>query len=366
MQRRIRYSPRRVRWRRVSLGLGLTLLLLFALLGGTAWLFSRDGGSTAGTSESAGTKAGESSALKDEILEDTPTAGEPPLTDWSETEPFSVVVIGVDTRANDVGRADTIIVVTVDPVKKAAMLVSIPRDVMALVPGYESRRINELFSIGGAELVMASAETLLGVPIDFYITIDFEGFRRIIDQLGGIEIDVKYDINDYRFPNADDTGFDPFVIKSGVHYMGGETLLRYVRTRFDDRRGDFGRIDRQQQVLVALKTQLLTFQNLVKVPFLLDDFAGIIDTNFPVFTSPQRVLDLARLGAEIPRERVYSRVIDYEGNLVQDVTLPSGAEVLRPNLPAVRGMMEHSIAAMGQLQPLEGQEATVQQADVEP
>ena len=135
------------------------------------------------------------------------------------------------------------------------------------------------------------------------------------------------------FPNEDDTGFDPFVIKSGVQHMDGDTLLRYVRTRFDDPRGDFGRIDRQQQAVVALK-QLLTFQSLVKAPLLVDELHQMVDTNFPI--ASQRVVGLARLGLEIPLERVYSEVIDYEGNLVYDDELESGAKVLRPNLPAVR------------------------------
>lgn len=354
------------RWR-VILGLGLAAALLFSFLGATAWVVTQDGLSWAsgtGTDQSElGKDSGGSSAVEKKILEDTPTTEELPSQDWTDTETFSVAIIGVDTRANDVGRADTIMVVTIDPVKKAAMLVSIPRDLLASVPGYESRRINELFSIGGAELVMESAEILLGTPIDFYLTIDFEGFRRIIDALGGVEIDVKYDINDYRFPNADDTGFDPFVIKAGTHHMNGETLLRYVRTRFDDPRGDFGRIDRQQQALVALKSQILTFQSLVRIPLLINELHGMVDTNFPLY--PQRVVALARLGLEIPRERVYSEVISYDGNLVQDIVIDE-RKVLRPNVYAVRAMMEQRIAAMGQLEPLQGQQASIQQADVEP
>ena len=349
------------------LGLGLAAVLLLSFLGATAWVATRDGfswvnGAGAGQAE-PGRDSGGSSAVEKKILEDTPTTEELPSQDWTDTETFSVAIIGVDTRANDVGRADTIMVVTIDPVKKAAILVSIPRDLLASVPGYESRRINELFSIGGAELVMQSAEILLGTPIDFYLTIDFEGFRRIIDALGGVEIDVKYDINDYRFPNADDTGFDPFVIKAGVHHMNGETLLRYVRTRFDDPRGDFGRIDRQQQALVALKSQILTFQSLVRIPLLMNELHGMVDTNFPLY--PQRVVALARLGLAIPRERVYSEVISYEDNLVQDIVIDE-RKVLRPNVYAVRLMMEQRIAAMGQLEPLQGQQASIQQADVEP
>lgn len=367
MRRRVHYTSRRVPWWRVLFGLGLALLLILGFFGATAWLVNRDGSSTAeltgATQPSEGKDAGESSAVEKKILEDTPTTEEPPSLDWPDTEPFSVVIIGVDTRASDIGRADTIIVATIDPEKKAAMLVSIPRDVLASVPGYESRRINELFSIGGAELVLESAEILLGTPIQFYLTIDFEGFRRIIDALGGVEIDVKYDINDYRFPNADDTGFDPFIIKKGVHHMNGDTLLRYVRTRFDDPRGDFGRIDRQQQALVALKSQILTFQSLVRIPLLLNELYGTVDTNFPLH--PQRVIALARLGVAIPRERVYSEVIGYEDNLVYDVVIDE-RKVLRPNVYAVRSMMDQRIAAMGQLEPLEGQQASIQQADVEP
>ncbi len=367
MQRRVHYSPRRApRWR-LFLGLGLAVVLLLSFLGATAWVVNRDGfswGSGTGANQAEpGNDAGGNSPVEKKILEDTPTTEELPSQDWTDTETFSVAIIGVDTRANDVGRADTIMVVTIDPVKKAAMLVSIPRDLLASVPGYESRRINELFSIGGAELVMESAEILLGTPIDFYLTIDFEGFRRIIDALGGVDIDVKYDINDYRFPNADDTGFDPFVIKAGMHHMDGDTLLRYVRTRFDDPRGDFGRIDRQQQALVALKNQILTFQSLVKIPLLMNELHGMVDTNFPLY--PQRVVALARLGLAIPRERVYSEVISYEDNLVQDIVIDE-RKVLRPNVYAVRLMMEQRIAAMGQLEPLQGQQASIQQADVEP
>ena len=370
MQRRVHYSPRRLPWPRVVIGLVTAIVLLLLFLGGTAWMLNRQGDTTAGRAETSEgpTREGPegNSAVKEKILEDTPTAEESAIPVWTEEEPLSVAVIGVDTRANDVGRADTIIVVTIDPVKKAAMLVSIPRDVVSLVPGYENLRINELFGYGGAELVMRSAEILLGIPIQYYITIDFDGFRQIIDELGGVEIDVPYDINDHSFPNDDDTGFDPFIVKSGVHHMDGDTLLRYVRTRFDDSRGDFGRIDRQQQTLVALKTQLLTFQSIAKAPLLLDDFSSMVDTNFPVVSNFQKTMALAWLGLDIPRERMYSFVIDYEGNLVNDDELESGAKVLRPNLPAVRSMMQESLAAMGQLQPLAGQEATVQQADVEP
>lgn len=367
MQRRVHFTSRRVPWVRVLLGLGLAVVLLFAFLGATAWFInsgeSLTGDRTNATQPATENDSGEDSAVGKKILEDTPTTEEPPSLDWTDTETFSVVIIGVDTRANDVGRADTIIVATIDPVKKAAMLVSIPRDVLASVPGYESRRINELFSSGGAELVMTSAENLLGIPIDFYLTIDFEGFRRVIDTLGGVEIDVKYDINDYRFPNADDTGFDPFIIKAGVHHMNGDTLLRYVRTRFDDPRGDFGRIDRQQQALVALKSQLLTFQSLVRIPLLLNELHSTVDTNFPLH--PQRVGALARLGLAIPRERVYSEVISYEGNMVYDDVIDE-RNVLRPNTYAIRSMMQQRIAAMGQLEPVEGHQASIQQADVEP
>ena len=368
MQQRIHSLVGRLPWLRILAGLAAAAVLLVSFLGTTAWLVNRDSAAPPGPAETLDAAdpvtPKDSTAVEKKILETTPAADEPAIPEWTGTDPFSVVVIGIDSRANDVGRADTIVVVTVDPEKNAAMLVSIPRDVVSLVPGYQDLRINELFGYGGAGLVMQSAEILLGIPISYYITLDFEGFRRIIDELGGVDIDVKYDINDYRFPNADDTGFDPFIIKRGVHHMDGDTLLRYVRTRFDDPRGDFGRIDRQQQALVALKSQHLTWQGIAKAPLLIDELYSMVDTNFPVVANATTVMALARLGMDIPRERMYSFVIDYE--VVDDDELNSGAKVLRPNLPAVRSKIEASLAAMGQLQPLAGQEASIQQADVEP
>ena len=351
------------------MGAGVVVLLLLAFAGGAAWFLNEDEEAPAEPAAASSPAAAETPAtgdsVSDKIIESARAVGEKLIPDWPESERFSVLVIGVDTRQYDVGsRADTLIVVTIDPERQAALLVSIPRDMMALIAGYEDRRINELYAYGGADLVVKSAEYLLGMPIQYYLTIDFEGFRRMVDTLGGVEIDVKYDINDSKFPNADDTGFEPFVIKRGVHHMDGDTLLRYVRTRFDDPRGDFGRIDRQQQALVALKTQLLTYQTIGKIHLLLGEFQSMVDTNFPI--SPQRALALGMLGLEIEPDRIYSEVIDYEGNLVWDVELESGAKVLRPNLPAVRSMMEQSLLAIGQLQPVAGQEATLQQADVEP
>ena len=368
MQRRVHYSPRRLPWRRVLLGVSLFAVLLLTFGVGAAWFLNREGEATAGQpgtpSRPAAETPGAGSSVPDKILEGARAAGNKIIPEWPEAEPFSVLIIGVDTRKNEVGRADTLIVVTIDPEKKAALLVSIPRDVLPLMPGYQNRRINELFAVGGAELVLESAAYLLGIPIQFYVTLDFEGFRRIIDVLGGVEIDVKYAINDQKFPNADDTGFDPFVMPAGRQYMDGDTLLRYVRTRFTDPRGDFGRIDRQQQALLALKSQLLTHESIPKIPLILAEFRGTLDTNFPI--SLQRGLALANLGLAIPRERIYSKVIDYEGNLVRDVELASGAKVLWPDLAAVRGMMERELLAMGQLEPVAAQEATLQQADVEP
>jgi LCP family protein required for cell wall assembly len=351
----------------VFIGLGLAIVLLVTFIGGTVWLLNRQGSSEAsGTDSGEAVSSEQSDEFKEKLFKNTPSVEDSAKPEWTEKDPVSVIFIGIDAREFDVGRADTIIVVTIDPVKKAAMLVSIPRDVVSLVPGYENLRINELFGYGGPELVRKSAEILLGIPIQYYVTIDFDGFKHIIDELGGVEIDVKYDINDYRFPNRDDTGFDPFIIKSGIHHMDGDTLLRYVRTRFDDPRGDFGRIDRQQQALVALKTQLLTFQSLAKATLLISDLSGLVDTDFPIVTSPQKAIALGWVGMDISRERIYSFVVDYEGDLVKDDELSTGAKVLRPNLAAVRSKMQESLAAMGELQQVAGQEATLQQADVEP
>jgi len=364
MRKRVRFAPRHSLHQRLLQGLGVLAITLLAMTVGALWATWESEPATTGavTSSAAPRAVSTDQTVAQRILSSAREAGERVIPDWPDTNQFSVLLIGTDRRPNDVGRADVLLVVTVDPVRRAALLTTIPRDVLATLPGYTSHRINELLAIGGPELTLKGVQHLLGVPISYYVLVNFQGFRQVVDTLGGVDIEVKQDINDYWFPNEDDTGFEPFILKKGKYHMNGDMLLRYVRTRHDDPRGDFGRGERQQQVLMALKEQLLTPATLIKLPILVNQLQKMVETNFPV----SRVLPLAKLGQSIPRERIYTKVIDYQDNLVQDATTDSGAYVLIPHVPNIQRMMADRLARLGQLAPIGSQEVSLRQADIEP
>jgi polyisoprenyl-teichoic acid--peptidoglycan teichoic acid transferase len=158
-----------------------------------------------------------------------------------EKDPFSVLMLGVDS-ISDKGRTDTIIVLTVNPNTNSAKMLSIPRDTRTEIvgKGYEDK-INHAHAFGGVEMAMDTVENFLDIPIDYYMKVNMEGFKDIVDAVGGVTV-----TNDLDFTEA------------GVHYpvgeisLTGEEALPYVRMRKQDPNGDFGRNTRQRQVIQAV------------------------------------------------------------------------------------------------------------------
>ena len=103
----------------------------------------------------------------------------------------TVMIMGVDERKDDVGRSDTLMLATVDPKKKSASLLSIPRDTRVHVPGYGYDKINVAYSLGGHNLTQDTVEEFLDTPVDHYVLIKVPAFKRIIDAIGGVDIDVE-------------------------------------------------------------------------------------------------------------------------------------------------------------------------------
>lgn len=174
----------------------------------------------------------------------------------------NILVMGVDEAAS---LSDTLMLVSFDTRSgqepKVAM-VSIPRDLWVEIPGFGSAKINSAYSIGeqtgypggGARLSAKTVETVFGQPVHYYFALDFAGFRRAIDAVGGVEVEVKEDIYDPFFPDGAG-GYDPYSIEAGPHHLDGEAALKYTRSRFTT--SDFDRADRQQQVLLAARDKLL-------------------------------------------------------------------------------------------------------------
>ncbi|MBE7474832.1 MAG: hypothetical protein DPW09_14230 [Anaerolineae bacterium] len=183
------------------------------------------------------------------------------LAAWQSGQ-LNVLILGQDRRPGETGpvRTDTLILAAFDPQQPQAALLSIPRDLWVDIPGQGANRINTAHYFGeltqpgyGPELAKQTVQNNFGPTLHGYILVDFAGFVALIDALGGIEVDVPETIVDENYP-TDDYGYTTIVIPAGPQHMDGATALIYARTRHTD--SDFGRSQRQQQVLRALVKRL--------------------------------------------------------------------------------------------------------------
>jgi LCP family protein required for cell wall assembly len=179
--------------------------------------------------------------------------------------PISLLLLGIDERENDKGRTDTMIVVTVNPNKNTTKMISIPRDTYTKIIGFEKEdKINHAYAFGGIEMAKASVEDLLQIPIDYTISINMEGFIGLVDAVEGVDIEnnLAFEVDDYMY-------------ELGSIHLQGEQALAFVRMRYDDPNGDFGRQERQKIVLDAVTNKLITLNSLWKYKELL----GIVGEN---------------------------------------------------------------------------------------
>ena len=187
----------------------------------------------------------------------------------------NIMVLGVDRRNEDVGRSDTLFIVTADPDTKQLSMLSVPRDTRVLIPGYGYDKINHAYSLGGHKLTEKSVERLLNMPIDHYVLIDFKAFYKIIDALGGVDIYV--DKRMYYEDPWDDNGGLVIDIQPGLQLMDGETAIQYVRYR--DSEGDIGRVARQQKFLKAVMDRVATPSIQTRIPTLNYEISSAVETD---------------------------------------------------------------------------------------
>ncbi|MGD7052974.1 LCP family protein [Sutcliffiella horikoshii] len=195
-------------------------------------------------------------------------------------DPFSVLIMGIEDYSTngENGRTDTLIVATLNPKEKTMKLLSIPRDTLVYYEhlGYESR-INHAHAYGGKEMTIEKVEELLEVPIDYYSTVNFEGFKNVIDILGGVEVEVPFD-----FTEKSDVDNSILEFTEGPMNLNGEEALAYARMRKQDPRGDFGRNDRQKQIIQAAMSEMLKPGNLLKVDNIAKEMGKNVQTNIRV------------------------------------------------------------------------------------
>ncbi|AGT33682.1 transcriptional regulator [Geobacillus genomosp. 3] len=183
--------------------------------------------------------------------------------------PISILLIGVDERKGDKGRADTLIVMTVNPNKQSIEMVSVPRDTRTEIVGKGTKdKINHSYAFGGVEMTMATVEHFLDIPIDYYIKVNMESFRDIVDAVGGVTVN-----NPFAFT------YEGTYFPKGEITLNGAEALKYSRMRYDDPRGDFGRQDRQKQIIQAIIEKGASFSSLTNYSDVLAAIGKNIKTN---------------------------------------------------------------------------------------
>jgi LCP family protein required for cell wall assembly len=230
----------------------------------------------------------------------------------------NILLLGGDSRGEDSGRSDSVMVASIDPVTKKATLMSILRDTYVNIPGHGQSRLNAAFSYGGPDLTRQTVSDLLGIPIQYYVYTDFNGFIALVDSVGGIDLDVEKDM--HYTSKADKHQFD-IDLKKGMQHMDGKTALQYVRFRHDAT-SDFTRTERQRKFITELGGKIQSTSSLIKLPSILNSISPYIETNL----STTEMLQLASLGFNIDATTVAKQQIP-PNELVRGETI-KGAQVL--------------------------------------
>lgn len=192
-----------------------------------------------------------------------------------DAEPFAALILGVDVEDGGVSRSDTIIVATVNPRTESMKMVSIPRDTLVELPNGLMEKMNAAYATGGAQRAREMVGDYLDIDIDFYATLDFNGLIELVDAVGGITIDSELAFSESNFADPK----NPIQIKEGIQTLNGAQALGYARMRKKDPRGDFGRQDRQQEVIVEVLNELVSFNSLTNLTGILDAVQPYLKTN---------------------------------------------------------------------------------------
>lgn len=294
-----------------------------------------------------------------------PIPGSVQLVDEGDSDIVNILLIGsgVENPENP-GLADSLMVVSVNRTAGAVSLLSIPRDLYVYVPGFGMNKINTAYLYGetraveggGAGLMAETIRYNLGLTVDYYARVDFNGFSEIIDMVGGINITVDCAIEDWRLKSPELDKHDPenwemFTLWAGVYHMDSDLALWYVRSRRTSSDLDRGR--RQQDVIRALWRAIRSQGVLETLPVIWDDVLATVDTNLTladvVGMSPLALaLDTADLSYFTFRMRhELSNAISPAGQqilvperdavaeLMQQVVLPPNASQIRPERPTI-------------------------------
>lgn len=264
----------------------------------------------------------------------------------------NILLLGSDTdqKFNGTYLAQTDIIVTIDPASKTVGMLSIPRDFYINVPGHGMRKLDEAFGLGGVDLSRQTIQQDFGIPINYYAWVGLDGFIKVIDEVGGVDVDVSHPIVDGNYP--DDVGKsanDPYAIERlyippGPQHLDGPTALEYVRSRHADLVGDFGRSARQQQVLTALKPKLENPAIFSKLSNIANDLKDYLKTDMQL-PDVLKLMNFARsLNLTQIKRLTLGPPYSTSGTAPAGSGPDAGADVVFPNceaiIPAIAQMLQ--------------------------
>lgn len=251
----------------------------------------------------------------------------------------NILVIGIGGAGHPGGQlADTIMIVSVDPINNEVAMLSVPRDLYLRVPDYYSMRINEIHSVGennkdqrakggGPTLLAENLSRILGINVHYFVRVDFQGFIQAVDTVGGVDITVEKSVFDPFIETRFGSGKYGFSIKPGQYHMDGPTALQYGRSRKTS--SDFARADRQQDVLVALKNKILslsTLTNPVKVSGLISAAGNHLRTDLSI----EEIMKLIEIAKRINDSTITNFVLTNAGDNFLASRNIGGAAVMVP------------------------------------
>ncbi|WP_066172798.1 LytR family transcriptional regulator [Bacillus marinisedimentorum] len=227
-----------------------------------------------------------------------------------QKDPISVLLLGVDERAGDRGRSDTMIVLTVNPQKNSMMMFNIPRDTRTKIVGKNSQdKINHAYAFGGVDMSVDTVENFLDIPIDYYVKVNMEGFHDIVEAVDGVTVDNKIKWTDTGYYKKGHT-----YEKGEITLETGDEALGYVRMRKQDPRGDMGRNERQRQVIQGIIKKGASLSGVMNFGEIMEVLGGNVKTNLTF----DEMKDLQKHYAE-SRKNMKSFEIDGHGETIDGI-----------------------------------------------
>jgi len=275
-----------------------------------------------------------------------------------DNDRVNVMLLGIGGEGHDGAYlTDTMIVASLKPSTKQVALISIPRDLTAPVSGW--KKINSINAYAeqqnpgsGSEVTTKAIDELLQTPITYYVRVDFEGFKRIIDEIGGVDITVENTFDDYTYPIAGQednpnyySRFEHLHFNAGPQHMDGSLALKYARSRHSlgAEGSDFARARRQQLVLEAVKEKLLSRQTLLN-PVVLGKLIGELNKDISTNLNTWEMIRIWNLFKDVDRGQIINKVLsDAPDGFLVSGRGQDGAYILTPksgNFTEIQNMVQ--------------------------